>query len=54
VLLGGASYSGTKATQRVTAGLDGVIYRLTMTITTSASNVYTTVGDLPVLSPMDV
>ena len=46
--------SGSKIAIRVSNGLDGVIYRLEMTATTSLSNVYTIVGDLPVLSPMNV
>lgn len=45
--------SGSKVAIRVYNGLDGVIYRLEMTITTSLGNVYTIVGDLPVLSPMN-
>lgn len=46
--------SGSKVAIRVYNGLDGVIYRLEMTATTSLGNVYTIVGDLPVLSPMNV
>jgi hypothetical protein len=54
ILVGSASYSGSKATQRISGGLDGVIYRLEMTVTTSATNVYTLVGDLPVIAPLKV
>lgn len=54
VLLGTPVISGTKVAQRVTGGLDGVIYRLEMSATTSASNVYTIVGDMQVLDPMSV
>jgi hypothetical protein len=54
IKVGSASYSGSKATQRISGGLDGVIYRLEMTVTTSSTNVYTLVGDLPVLAPLKV
>ena len=54
ILVGSPSISGSQVAQRVSGGLDGVIYRLQMTATTSATNVYTIVGDLPVLSPMNV
>ena len=54
ILVGSASISGTKAIQRIYNGLDGVIYRLEMTITTSLSNTYTIVADLQVLSPINV
>ena len=46
--------SGTKVAQRIYGGLDGVTYRLEMTVTTSATNVYTLVGDLPVIAPLKV
>ena len=46
--------SGDQAAQRIYGGLDGVTYRLEMTVTTSASNVYTLVGDLPVIAPLKV
>jgi hypothetical protein len=57
ILPGGSTsgvVSGTKVAIRVYNGLDGVIYRLAMTVTTDLGNVYTIVGDLPVLSPMNV
>tara|TARA_R110000868_G_scaffold40733_1_gene140278 strand:- start:1642 stop:1953 length:312 start_codon:yes stop_codon:yes gene_type:complete len=54
ILVGSPSISGSQVAQRISGGLDGVIYRLQMTATTSATNVYTIVGDLPVLSPMNV
>jgi hypothetical protein len=54
ILVGIPVVSGTKVAQRVTGGLDGVIYRIEMTATTSLSNVYTIVGDLQVLNPMSV
>jgi len=49
--------SGTptqKAIQRIANGVDGVTYNLQMTVTTSASNTFTLVGDLPVLAPINV
>jgi hypothetical protein len=54
IIVGSPSISGSKVAQRIKDGLDGVIYRLEMTTTTSVGNVYTIVGDLPVLSPMNV
>jgi hypothetical protein len=54
IKVGSPSISGSQVAQRISGGLDGVIYRLQMTATTSATNVYTIVGDLPVLSPMNV
>lgn len=54
ILLGTPAISGSKIAQRVTGGLDGVIYRIEMTANTSASNTYTIVGDLQVLDPMSV
>jgi len=46
--------SGSKVTQRILGGLDGVIYRLEMSATTSLTNVYTIVADLQVLSPTNL
>jgi hypothetical protein len=54
ILVGTASWSGPKVAQRIANGVDGVTYRLEMTITTSASNTYTLIGDLQVLSPINV
>jgi len=54
IKVGSPVISGSQVAQRISGGLDGVIYRLEMTATTSATNVYTIVGDLPVLSPINV
>ena len=54
IKVGSPSISGTKVTQRISAGLDGVIYRLETSATTSLSNVYTIVADLQVISPANV
>ena len=54
IKVGSPVISGSQVAQRIKDGLDGVIYRLEMTATTSATNVYTIVGDLPVLSPISV
>jgi hypothetical protein len=51
ILSGSATVSGSKANQRVQNGVSEVTYRLVMTITTSASNTYTAVGDIPVYAP---
>jgi hypothetical protein len=51
---GSPSISGFKVAQRILGGLDGVTYRLEMTATTSLGNVYTIVGDLPVISPINL
>jgi len=50
IISGNSIISGTKVSQRVIGGLSGVTYRLVMTITTSASNTFVAVGDLPVYS----
>lgn len=44
----------TQASQRILGGIASVTYRLVVTVTTSASNTYTTVGDLPVYSPEEI
>ncbi len=54
IVIGSPTISGSRVAQRIAGGLDGVTYRLEMTITTSLTNVYTLVGDLPVLSPMSL
>ena len=54
IKVGSPSISGQQVAQRISGGLDGVIYRLEMTATTSLTNVYTIVADLPVLSPLNV
>jgi hypothetical protein len=51
MLVGAPYYVTPKATQRISGGVSEVTYRLVMTITTSNSNTYTGVGDLPVYDP---
>jgi hypothetical protein len=53
-LLGSPVINGQVVSQRISGGLDGVIYRIEVTATTSATNVFTIVADLPVLSPINV
>jgi hypothetical protein len=48
ILSGTAVITGAKANQKITGGISEVTYRLIMTVTTSAANTYTAVGDLPV------
>ena len=54
IMVGSPVVSGQTAAQRISGGLDGVIYRVEMTATTSLTNVYTIVADLPVLAPINV
>jgi hypothetical protein len=54
ILVGTPVVSGQQVAQRISGGLDGVIYRIEMTATTSLTNVYTIVADLPVLAPLNV
>jgi hypothetical protein len=54
IKIGVPAVSGDLVVQRVSGGLNGVTYRLIMTITTSLTNVYTLVGDLPVYYPIEV
>ena len=54
IKVGSPAISGQQVAQRITGGLDGVIYRVEMTATTSLTNVYTIVADLPVLAPIKV
>ena len=54
MLLGVALVSGPRVAQRIYGGLDQVTYRLEMSVTTSLTNVYTLVGDLPVLAPISL
>ena len=54
ILVGTPTINGSRVAQRISGGLDEVTYRLELTITTSFSNVYTTVADLPVLAPLSV
>ena len=53
ILVGTPTISGSRVAQRIYGGLDQVTYRLEMSATTSLSNVYTLVADLPVLSPFN-
>ena len=50
MILGGPAISGARVAQRLYGGLDQVTYRVAITITTSLTNVYTYVADLPVLA----
>jgi len=54
IKVGSPTISGSQVAQRISGGLDGVIYRLEMTATTSLTNIYTIVADLQVLSPINV
>lgn len=54
IKVGSPVINGQQVAQRISGGLDGVIYRIEMTATTSLTNVYTIVADLPVLSPLNV
>jgi hypothetical protein len=54
ILVGSPSINGFKVSQRISGGIDGVTYSIQMTATTSLSNIYTVVGDLPVLAPINV
>lgn len=48
IVSGSASISGSVVTQAITAGVLGVIYELTCTITTSASQTLQMTGYLPI------
>jgi hypothetical protein len=52
ILSGSPSISGSVVTQKITGGLNGVTYRVEMSATSNTGNVYTIVGDIPVLSPI--
>lgn len=54
MIIGSPTISGQLVAQRLYGGLDGVIYRIQITITTSLTNTYTIVADLPVLAPLNV
>ena len=54
IKVGSPAISGQQVAQRISGGLDGVIYRLEMSATTSLTNVYTIIADLPVLAPLSV
>jgi hypothetical protein len=54
IKVGSPAINGSLVVQRVSGGLNGVTYRLEMTVTTSLTNVYTLVGDLPVYYPIEV
>ena len=49
LISGSASTSGTQVSQKLTGGTEGVIYKLTCTITTSASNTLVKTGFLAVV-----
>lgn len=53
IKVGSPAISGSQVTQRIHNGLDGVIYRLETSATTSLTNVYTIVADLQVISPIN-
>jgi len=50
ILVGTPVINGSRVAQRISGGLDQVTYRLELSATTSLTNVYTLVGDLPVLA----
>ena len=54
ILQGSPAIETPRVTQRVAGGISGNTYRLEMTVTTSYSNVYTLVGDLPIYTPLEV
>lgn len=54
ILLGSPVISSQQVGQRIYGGLDGVIYRIEVTVTTSATNTYVLLADLQVISPMNV
>lgn len=54
IKVGSPAINGALVVQRISGGINGVTYRLVMTVTTSATNVYTLVGDLPVYTPIEV
>lgn len=54
ILQGSPAIATPRVTQRVAGGISGNTYRLEMTVTTSYSNVYTLVGDLPIYTPLEV
>lgn len=54
IKVGTPNINGPLVTQRITDGLNGVIYRLEMTVTTSLTNVYTLVGDVAVYLPIEI
>lgn len=48
ILVGSAAITGSKVNQRIAGGISEVTYRLFMTVTTSQSNTFTAIGDLPI------
>jgi len=54
ILQGSPVVSGQQVGQRIYAGLDGVIYRIQMTVITSASNTLVLLADLQILAPLSV
>lgn len=54
IKVGSPAISGQQVAQRIYNGLDGVIYRLEVSVITSLSNTYSLVADLPVLAALSV
>lgn len=54
ILVGTPVANGQQVAQRIYNGLDGVIYRIEITVLTSLANTYALVADLPVLAPINV
>jgi hypothetical protein len=54
IKVGTPAIDGPLVVQRIYAGINGVIYRLEMTVTTSLTNTYTLVGDVAVFLPIEV
>jgi hypothetical protein len=53
ILNGTPVFAAGKATQNVTGGIADNTYRLIMTVNTSAGNVFTCTGDIPVYDPSE-
>lgn len=54
IKVGTPAIDGPLVVQRIYEGINGVIYRLEMTVTTSLTNTYTLVGDVAVFLPIEV
>lgn len=52
IISGSATASGSKVTQKVTAGVSGVIYQLLCTITTSLGQTLQSAGYLAIVTPV--
>ena len=48
ILIGSPGITGSKVNQRIAGGISEVTYRIIVTVTTSYSNTFSAVGDLPV------